>query len=293
MALNSIASRFFHALPICMIAILYVFAPLDVQAETIANVPASVRAAGVLNIATYAGFPPLEYTKDGSFVGAEIDLGNAIAQRMGVRATFANVPFEGLIPGLLASRYDIALSDISDTKKRRQQVDFIDYAQAFTSIIVQKGNPKNIHSLKDLCGLPVATQLASMQSHILEQQSQECVSGGKSPIVLSSFPSQAQVSLELSSGRSVVEVRDFALGVYEAKQSGGTLEVASVNGKPAMVGEPGSVGIAVRKGNTEMIQAVQAALKSLKSDGTYDRIFQKWGVGHEAISNFTVNDGNN
>ena len=272
----------FCTLPLC-----------QVQAASIGAVPSSVRASGVLKIATYAGFPPLEYMKDGNFVGAEIDLGNAIADRLRVRAVFTNVPFEGLMPGLLAGRYDIALSDISDTAQRRQQVDFVDYAQAFTSIIVQKGNPKDIRTLKDLCGFPVATQLASMQSRILEQQSDECVASGKSPIAISRFPNQAQVSMELSSGRSVVEVRDFALGVYEAEQSEGRLEVVRVNGKPAMLGKPGKVGIAVRKGNSEMIQVLQAALKSLKADGTYDRILDKWGVSSESISDFTVNDGSN
>lgn len=260
-------------------------------AEASAAIPSPVHAAGVLNIATYAGFPPLEYMKDGKYVGAEIELGEAIAQRLGVRAAFANVPFEGLIPGLLSGRFDIAISDISDTEARRKQVDFVDYAQAFTSIIVQKGNPKGIQKLGDLCGLPVATQLASMQSRLLEKQSEECVAAGKSPVAISRFPSQAQVGLELSSGRSVAEVRDFALGVYEAQQSEGKLEVVNVDGKPAMVGSPGKVGIAIKKNNTEMAQALQAALVSLKKDGTYDRIFEKWGVSTEAIADFSINDG--
>lgn len=282
-------ARFLKVLPICLAAAFYTLPPNNAHAATI-TAPASVQAAGVLNIATYAGFPPLEYLKDGAFMGAEIDLGNAIAERLGVRATFAHVPFEGLIPGLLAGRYDIALSDISDTAPRREQVDFVDYAQVFTSLIVHKGNPRNITSLDNLCGFPVATQLGSMQSRVLDQKSEECVAAGKSPITISRFPSQAQVGLELSTGRSVVEVRDFALGVYEVSQSDGKLEVVSANGKPIMLGKPGKVGIAAKKGSPEMIQALQAAMKSLKADGTYDRILEKWGVSNQSITDFTVND---
>jgi polar amino acid transport system substrate-binding protein len=289
---TSSTTRLLKVLQVSLVAALYALPPGSAHAETIAA-PASVRASGVLNIATYAGFPPLEYMKDGKFVGAEIELGDAIAERLGVRATFTHVPFEGLIPGLLAGRYDIALSDISDTAPRREQVDFVDYAQVFTSLIVHKGNPHSITSLDQLCGLPVATQLGSMQSRILDQKSEECTAGGKPPIAISRFPSMAQVGLELSSGRSVVQVRDFSLGAYEVKHSEGKLEVVSVNGKPAMLGKPGKVGIALKKGNPEMIQALQAALKSLKADGTYDRILEKWDVGHESISDFSVNDENN
>ncbi|MDR5818694.1 ABC transporter substrate-binding protein [Caballeronia sp. LZ033] len=265
--------------------------PWIVNAQSPIQTPAVIKSAGVLRIASYIGFPPLEFDKDGQMMGAEIDLGKALADKLGVKASFSNVPFEGIIPGLLSGRFDMALSDMSDTEARRKQVDFVDYAQAFTSIIVQKGNPRHIRSLGDLCGLPVATQQGSMQSTILEQQSSKCAADGKQPIAISRFPSQAQVSLDLKSGRSAAEVRDFALGVYEVDQSEGRLEVVSVDGKPAMVGESGKVGIAVKKGNLELAKAIQAALQSLKADGTYERIFDKWNVSAEKISDFTINDG--
>ena len=267
--------------------------PVGASAETPVHTPSTVRDAGVLRIATYVGFPPFEFVKDGQVVGAEIELGDAIAKKMGVKASFANVPFEGIIAGLLSERYDLALSNMSDTERRRSQVDFVDYAKGFTSIVVQKGNPKNVHSLGDLCGLPVATQQGSMQEKILTEQSTQCVSQGKSRLDIARFPSQAQVSLDLKSGRSAAEVRDYALGVYEVSQSEGKLELVSVDGKPAMVGLPDTSGIAVRKGDTEMARSIQQALQALKADGTYDRIFTKWGVEYGAISEFAVNSGKN
>lgn len=268
-------------------------APQAQAAAPSASLPTTIAKTGVIRVATYAGFPPLEYHAEGNreIVGMEIDLARAIAADLGVSVTFTDTPFEGIIPGLLAKRYDMAITDMSDTTKREQEVDFVDYATAFSSIIVAKGNPHHINSLADLCGLPIGTQQSSLQLQLLTGQSQQCVSAGKPPIKISQFPSEAQLELELKTGRTVAQVRDFALGSYEAEHSEGILEVVSTGSGPARVGAPGLVGIAVLKGNTELANAIKGALERLKQSGKYAAIFAKYGLDASMIGEFTINGG--
>ncbi len=85
---------------------------------------ASAQTPDVLNVATDATFPPMEYTENGARTGFDIDLMNALAKAMGKRVQWTDIDFKGLIPGLIAHRFDAAISGIYITDDRAKVVDF-------------------------------------------------------------------------------------------------------------------------------------------------------------------------
>ncbi|MGN6575696.1 MAG: ABC transporter substrate-binding protein [Nocardioides sp.] len=257
------------------------------------KVPDDVAQRGTLNIATYAGLPPLSYKDaNGKIVGSDIDIATAVAKELGLQVQFTNVPFESVIPGLLANRFDLAITGMSDTEEREQQVDFVDYLRSFTSIVVPKGNPGNVTSMDSLCGQPVGAQTASSQYPMLQAQSKKCKAGGKDPIDITAYPGVDQVELALKTGRSHAEVRAFVLGVYQVAQSNGTLEIATdSNGDPVKVDDPAPVGIAFAKDDTELRDAVKMALQATIDDGTYAQILKKYNMQDTAIDQARLNEG--
>jgi len=97
-----------------------------------AQVPATIKAKGTLNVATEAQYAPNEFiAPDGhTIIGMDADLITAIARVMGLKVNLINSNFETIIPGLAAGRYDLGVSSFTDTKEREKVVDFVDYFQA-------------------------------------------------------------------------------------------------------------------------------------------------------------------
>lgn len=254
--------------------------------------PDSIAESGVIRVGTYASYPPMTFKdpQTGEYTGSDIELIKAVAEKLGVTVQIHNVKFEGLITGLQSDRFDVAIGAISDTPDRRQQVDFVDYAKAFSGILVQDGNPEDIYSFDDLCGHPVATVVGSSQVDQLEQQSRKCQQQGKAPIDISTVTDTAQVELEVRGGRSVAQVRDYLLAAYRAENAEGELEVVTRDGEPVSVSANDPLGIALNKEDTELRDAILAAVEELMEDGTYDDIMTKWDAEVAMISDAAINE---
>jgi polar amino acid transport system substrate-binding protein len=107
--------------------------------------------------------------------GVDVDLANAMGQKLGVQFVFQNAKFEGLVSGLVARQYDVVMSGMKDTGTRRDAgVDFVDYFQSGIVMVVQKNNPKKINSPGSLCGQTVGVQQGTPQEDLLRSQAAEC-----------------------------------------------------------------------------------------------------------------------
>jgi polar amino acid transport system substrate-binding protein len=247
--------------------------------------PDSIKKAGVIRAATDGTYPPNEFTAtDGKTLeGFDIDLGNAIAQRLGLKIEFANAKFDSIITGITAGRYDMSLSSFTDNKKRQEKVDFVDYFTAGTSILVKKGNPQHISKLEDLCGKNVALESGTVQVTIA--QAAKCPNGGK--INVTQLPDDSTARLQVKTGRAVADMNDFPVAAYTAKTSGGGNDFEVVGTQY----ETAPYGIAVNKQLTGLRDAVQATLKAMVADGSYDTILKKWDIEQGALKDITINAG--
>ena len=221
---------------------------------------ASAQTPEVLNVATDATFPPMEYTQNGARTGFDVDLMNALAKAMGKRVQWTDIDFKGLIPGLIAHRFDAAISGIYITDERAKVVDFTDsYYAGGLAILVKSDSP--IKTVADLNGKKVSVQVGTKSVNFLRDN----------------FPQINRVEVEKNQ-----EMFDL-VGIGRAD--------AAVTGKPAAYQvaktrtgfrvldktlTTEAYGIAVRKDEPQLKAALNAALAKIKADGTYEAIVKKW-----------------
>ncbi|MEU9382451.1 ABC transporter substrate-binding protein [Streptomyces sp. NPDC048279] len=269
------------------------------SAPLASKLPDSIRKAGVIKVGSDIAYPPVEYMEGGKAVGVDPDIADALGKQLGVKFDFQNGKFAQLIVGLQSKRFDMVMSAMNDTKDRQNGidsdtgkkvgngVDFVDYFTAGTSILVQKGNPKGIKSLDDLCGKVVALQQGTTSEGIAKAQSTKCTKDGKKAITLQTFDTDPEALLRLKQGASVADLNDFPVAAYNAKTSGGGKDFEVVGDQI----EAGPYGIAVTKENTQLRDALQAALDAIVKNGEYGKILAKWNVTQGGVTESKINGG--
>jgi polar amino acid transport system substrate-binding protein len=242
--------------------------------------PNDLIQSGVLTVGSDTTYPPQEYidpvTKKAA--GFDVDLITEMASRMGLQANVVTTDFTTIIDNLVNKRFDVLISAISITPERQKKVDFIPYFSAGESLLVQKGNPLNLKSTADLCGQNVGVQKGTIEQDDLTTANKDCVSKGKKPINMTVLQNQTDVVQLLANNRVVATYQDSPVTDSYIKQNPGQFDIGGsvVNAAPE--------GIVLRKGDTSMFNAVQAAFKAVKADGTYHKLILKWGLTKEEIT---------
>jgi polar amino acid transport system substrate-binding protein len=235
-----------------------------------------------------ATYPPNEFlAPDGRTVrGWDADLAHALGEVMGVKLMLVHTPFDGILPGLAAGKYDLGISSFTDTREREEIVDFVTYYSAGTSFFVRaKGGPA-IDGLSDLCGHTVAVSKGTVQSDDAAAQAKRCRADGRPALDVLVLPDQPAANLALTSGRAEVSLTDSPVAAYQVKQAEGQLK---------LVGEAygtAPYGIAIPKGKG-LAKPILHALRTLIRNGTYTSILRKWGVEVGAIDEPTINGAAN
>jgi polar amino acid transport system substrate-binding protein len=268
-----------------------IVAGIQVDQALADSLPANYKG-GTVKVGSDAPYPPWEYfvgTTD-QFTGFDYDLGQAIAAKLGVKFEFIKAPFDSIIIGIQAGNFDIAMSAMYDNKKRQETVDFVDYAQDGTALLVKKGNPAGLKGFADLSGKPVAAERGTTQAAALQSLNEEFKKQGVPLITIQEFPDQPAALLAIQSGNVVADLTDASTGAYIAMttDNGAAFEVV-VDPNPPAGWETQLDGIAVGKNNTALRDAIQKALQALMDDGTYKIIIDHYGI--VPIDQATVNAG--
>lgn len=248
-----------------------------------AMVPAKVRSAGVLKVATGSGYPPFEFYdgNDKTLVGVDPEIMQALGAVMGLKVSFADLKFDAIIPGLQSSRYDVASAAMGITPVRNKVVDFVSYFKGGTSLIVKAGNPLKL-TLETMCGTKIAVEKGTIYANdYLPEFSKACTAAGNKAITVDIYPDQPQATLALSSGRDDASISDYGPLAYIAQEAKGKFEVLQQNYKPSLY------GIGLTKGSA-LTPAIKAGLTKIIADGTYKKILDKWQVEAGAISDPTI-----
>jgi polar amino acid transport system substrate-binding protein len=254
----------------------------------------TIKKNGKIVIATDASYAPNEFKQNGQVVGFDIDLGSAIAKKLGVTASFQDVKFDNILPALQSKKYDISLSSFTDNKQREASFDFVTYFSAGTGMMVKAGNPmKLMPDDLSLCGKRVAVEKGTTQEDELTPKSSakpdagarvdKCKQGGKPAPSKISLDDQNAANLALGSGRADAVLADSPVAAYAAKESGGKF-VISGNAY-----DTAPYGIAIPKNENDLRDGILKAVKDLISDGTYKQLTDKWGVSGGGITDPKVN----
>ncbi|MGW2344332.1 ABC transporter substrate-binding protein [Streptomyces sp. NPDC001661] len=254
------------------------------EAELADLVPKSVADKGYLKIGIGPNYFPNEYRDSHNrIVGWDVEIGDAMAAKLGLRAKYVESNFPQILSGLGIGDYDIGISSFTDTAERRQKVDFVDYYKAGTQWAsgtrTEKIGPDNA------CGKTVGAQNNTYQLlDYLPALSKKCLRAGQPPIKIDSYDDQTQSTTAVAVGKADASVADSPVTAYAVKQSHGQLRLSSG------ILEAAPYGIPLKKGS-ELSRALVAAFEAIEKDGTYYKILKRWGVHAGAVDTFEVNGG--
>lgn len=262
---------------------------VEPDADLAELLPSEVADAASINVATNAPYPPfIDFVEEGNtedFTGLDHDLMTAMAARLGITAPFQQQPFDGLVPGLQAGKYDAIVGGITDNYERQETATFVDYTASGTGIAVADGNPEGVATMADLCGLSVAAQKASKQVGLLQDFSDAECDGDA--IEVTEYPQNTDAVQALLAGKADAIAATRVNLLEDADKLAGKVEViddpAAPNGYEA---SPNGFGFV--KEDAELAEAFRAALQSLIDDGTYDKILAKYGQEAIAIPKATI-----
>ena len=224
--------------------------------------PADVdRSNGTLTMATNAEFPPYEFYDGDKIVGIDAEIAQAIADELGMELEIEDIAFDSIIPEIVSGKADMALAGMTVTEDRKASVDFSDtYATASQMIIVKEDS--KIAGPDDLKGVTVGVQL-----------------GTTGDIYVSDLEADGTTVERYNKGFEAVQAL-----------SQGKIDAVVIDGEPAKTFVSESEGlkildeaftveeyaIAVKKGNSELLDKINTALESLKDNGTLDEIVAKY-----------------
>lgn len=251
------------------------------DAAAIALLPAKIKSAGEIQVGVDATYPPNEYKdSSGAAIGWDIDLFNAVAAKLGVKAVYNVAGFDTIIPSITGGKYDAGVSSFTDNTDREKQVDFVNYYSAgiqWAAPSAKTVDPDNA------CGLKVAVETGTVeQTDDVPAKSKACTDAGKKAIQILKFDGQDQATNAVVLGQADAMSADSPITGYAVEQSGGKLALAGKNFDVA------PYGVAVDKGSS-LGKAIQTAFQAMVDDGSYKKILDKWGVADGGLTQITIN----
>lgn len=238
------------------------------------KVPAgALGQSGEIRYCSDISSPPLEFYKNGTqATGSDVDLGDAIAAKLGVKPVWVNTAFSGIIPSLQAGHCDAILSQLFNKPARRAVVSFVNYMYSSEEVLVRTGNPVHITGITGLCGHKVAAETGTTVTTYLAAQSRSCTAAGKQPISVQTFLRDSDALEQLGLGHVDAYGTTVETASYDMSKSQGQFEFA---GKPF-----GRIltGIGTTKQNKALHNAIAQAFTALQKDGEYQKIMTKWNL---------------
>lgn len=219
-----------------------------------------VESEGVLRVGIEGAYPPFNsFDSSNELVGFDVDISNAIADHLGAKAEFVATPWDSIIGGLNAGKYEIVISSLTITDERSKKVDFTDpYYHTGTQIFAPKSN--TITNTDDLSGLNIGVTLGTtFEGMALERGAQ-----------VTTYKSDQLAMEDLANGRIDGIITDGPVGLSIVAARG--YDIVTVGER---ISNP-AAGIAVDKGQEKLLAAVNEAIAEMQKDGTYEEISQKW-----------------
>jgi polar amino acid transport system substrate-binding protein len=245
--------------------------------------PPDLVAPGALTVGSNMSTPPQMFIENGQPAGFEIDLARAIAGAMCLKPQFVNIAFGGLFPGLGAKKFDYVTSGLGITPQREQVFDFVPYLVGGIQLVVRKDSGLHFKDENGLCGHSVTTISGTTQARAIERVNQ-MVCKPDQKIALKYFPSFNDAVMQLRKKSADVAFVDWAFAAYVSN-----LIPELTAGSPIISGRPevprNKLGMAFRKGDKPLVDAVSAAMRELEKNGEYAKILDKWHLRNGDIRN--------
>ncbi|OFP65684.1 ABC transporter substrate-binding protein [Corynebacterium sp. HMSC074C01] len=237
-------------------------------------------ADGVLTVGTNPPFAPFEFKdSDGSIIGLEMDLANAVAQVLGLEFQPVEKDFSMILPAVQSGQIDLGGSGFTDTEERRENFDFVDILYAGIQWAKLTDGPHEVDP-SNPCGLTVAVQRTTVSETDDLRPKQEACDGN---LTILPYDTSDNAALAVLMGRADALSADSPVSAWAVNRS---------DGRMSMVGEmfdAAPYGFAVPK-DSDLGPAVAAALQHLIDTGAYAEILDKWGVNDGLVEHAMINE---
>lgn len=275
-----------HAVLLAVIGVFTLISPAlgqDTGKKPRVAPPSELVESGTLTYGTAATFPPFEYRdpKTSETTGFDIEMIRVLADYMGLKTEALDMDFDGLVPALRGRRIDVINSAMYIKPEREKQVDFVPYMVIGEAMVVPSGNPAKISKLpEDLSGLNVAVTRGAIGERYMLDFNAELEKMGRQPMNIMTFPTNQDALLAVSSGRANAFDTSIPGAARLKQERPGEFEVAATFD----IGT--KIGIATRKGDTDMQRAIKEAMKIFVEKGEYARLLKTYSLPPE-VNYFT------
>ena len=243
------------------------FAGVIMSAAVLGGMSANAFAERLIKVATEPTFPPFEFvnTKTQEITGFEMDLIRAMGKQAGYEVKITNMAFDGIIPAVLSGSVDVGASGFSVTEERKKRVLYSDpFYTSGLSLVTTKAKAGAVKSMKDLEGKTIGVQIGTTSHNAAKK-----VKGAK----IVTFNTAGEAILDLSIGGSDAVINDRPVTAYIMTQQP-KLGAQLVHQPETYSAD--DFAFVFRKDQSALKDEVNAALAKLKSNGEYDKIYEKW-----------------
>jgi len=226
---------------------------------------AAIQKAGVIRIGTEGTYAPFSYHEaaGNKLIGFDVDIGRAIAAKLGVKPEFVEGKWDGLIAGLNVNRYDVVINQVGISAEREAKYDFSKPYIASAAALIVREDEKNIHGFADLKGKHSANSISSNFAKLAGRN-------GAQVVAVQGF--NDAIALLLAS-RVDATVNDYLSYLdFKKQQPQSKVKVVAKDDSA----EFGRSGVLMRKGQAPLKAAIDKAIDALIADGTYRQISERY-----------------
>lgn len=250
------------------------------------ELPERIASKKTIIVANVPNYPPLEFKdpKTNTLTGLDIDLGNALAKKLGVEIKWEEISFEQMVSALTTGRADMILSGMSDLPTRRDTLDFVDYLESGAQFYTTADRKDEYKTPADLCGKTVgASRRTSFPKEMETWSKTACEAAGKPALKIVGTEGSADARTQLRQKRLDAAVQGSETLPYLMGLEPNTY---------AIIGEPFTSvhqGMGFAKKDTQLRDAVAKAFAEMIKDGTYAEVLKKWELSSAKVDSVMIN----
>ena len=243
---------------------------------------------GRLSIGSDLTYPPYAYLEQSRPAGFDPEFMRALGKQLKLQPEFRDTRFANLVMGVNARRFDVVASALYVTPERARQVDFLPYLKSGASLLVRSDDGFRPQRAEDLCGKRVASiKGGSWIPRLLEVSRDYCVAQGKPAIQSREFPTSPEAAQALLAKAVDVQFENAAVAKITAEKLQGRLQIASRE-----LIYPVVIGLAVRKGNGELLDGLRQGFEAMKQDGEYQALLARYNLAEPSAADVAQALGN-
>ena len=231
----------------------------------------AIASAGEISVGTEAHYPPMEFLQDGKIVGYGSDILQHVVSDLGVNLNQLELPWQGILPGILAKKFDMVATSVTITPERAAKYAFTRPIATYQTMIIRHDNDDSISEMNDMNGKVVGAELGSIQVTQLEAVDAELkAAGGSGFAEIKAFTSTDDMRLALASGQlDLATIPSIALGMMQKRRPGVFAQVLNI-------GEVKLFAWVTHPDSLDLRDRLSEIILRLQQDGTLSELQMEW-----------------